>query len=162
MREAFEQVRPQIGACGIWCGSCAVGNGSLRELARRFGKVLDSHGVGGWAPPELDYPAFAAGLGTIRDIASCPGCRSFGGRSDCVMRACTTKRGIAECIGCTDPTACPHRETLEKMRTGARAAGLFVKTEEADPQALLVDWTAKLKTQWPSCILFLDDPSSTP
>ncbi len=36
MAEAFDRVKAQIGACGIWCGSCAVGNGSLRELSRRF------------------------------------------------------------------------------------------------------------------------------
>lgn len=53
MPEAFDRVKAQIGACGIWCGSCSVGNGSLRELSRRFEEVLEGHGVGEWAPPSL-------------------------------------------------------------------------------------------------------------
>jgi hypothetical protein len=44
-REALENVKGQIGACGIWCGSCAVGNGALQELSRRYGELLKGHGL---------------------------------------------------------------------------------------------------------------------
>jgi len=157
MSEAFDRVKAQIGACGIWCGSCAVGNGSLRELSRRFEEALEGHGVEEWAPPEFDYPAFARGLAAIREIASCPGCRNYGGREDCEMRACTAGRGLSECVECGEQATCPHAEILRHMRTGARDAGLFVKTENVDAQGLLPEWTHRLKTQWPSCVLFLDE-----
>jgi hypothetical protein len=157
MPEAFDRVKAQIGACGIWCGSCAVGNGSLRELSRRFEEVLESHGVREWAPAELDYPAFAQGLAAIRKIASCPGCRNYGGREDCEMRACTARRGLSECAECGEHANCPHAEILRHMRAGARDAGLFIKTEPVDVQELLPEWTRRLKAQWPSCILFLDE-----
>lgn len=158
MPEAFDRVKTQVGACGIWCGSCAVGNGSLRELSRRFEEVLESHGVGEWAPPELDCSSFTQGLAVIRDIASCPGCRNYGGREDCEMRTCTAGRGLSECAECGEQASCPHAEILRHMRTGARDAGLFVKTENVDAQELLPEWIRRLKTVWPSCILFLDDP----
>lgn len=32
--EGYRSVERQIGYCGIWCGSCIVGNGALRELSR--------------------------------------------------------------------------------------------------------------------------------
>jgi hypothetical protein len=160
MGEALDRVKPQIGACGIWCGSCAVGNGSMRELARRFHVLLEGHGVGHWAPAGLDYASFSAGLETIGEIASCPGCRAFGGRDECAMRTCATARGFAECIECDEEETCLHKETLEHMRSGALDAGLFVKTAGTDPRDLISRWTAKLETHWPSRILFEDGPSS--
>jgi hypothetical protein len=160
MREAFDRVKSQIGTCGIWCGSCAVGNGSMRELARRFHNLLESHGVGRWAPSELDYDAFSAGLGTIDEIASCPGCRAFGGRNDCEMRTCATARGLTECIDCSDTASCSHKDLLDHMRSGAQNAGLYVRTAETAPHDLISRWTVQLKTQWPSRILFDDDLAS--
>ncbi len=158
MPEAFDRVKTQVGACGIWCGSCAVGNGSLRELSRHFEEVLESHGIGEWAPPELDYASFTQGLAVIRDIASCPGCRNYGGRENCEMRTCAADRGLSECAECGEHASCPHAEILRHMRTGARDAGLFVKTENVEARELLPVWIRRLKTVWPSCILFLDDP----
>ncbi|MBO3808277.1 MAG: hypothetical protein FGF50_01590 [Candidatus Brockarchaeota archaeon] len=38
--KAFENVKNQIGYCGIWCGSCSGGNGSIQELARRFEDIV--------------------------------------------------------------------------------------------------------------------------
>lgn len=158
MPEAFDRVKTQVGTCGIWCGSCAVGNGSLRELSRRFEEVLESHGIGEWAPSELDYASFTRGLAVIRDIASCPGCRNYGGREDCEMRTCAAGRGLSECAECSEHASCSHGEILRHMRTGARDAGLFIKTENVDARELLPEWIRKLKTVWPSCILFQDDP----
>jgi len=39
-REAFERVRDQVGFCGIWCGSCAVGNGSVGERGAELRELL--------------------------------------------------------------------------------------------------------------------------
>jgi hypothetical protein len=157
VREAFENVSDQIGGCGIWCGSCAVGNGALRELTDRFGAVLDSHGVGHWVPEEMDYPAFARGLATIREIAACVGCRQGGGRDDCLLRTCSVERKLADCTVCEEFGACSNDELLCRMREGAREAGLFVR-DPSDPRAaLLHGWKARVKTTWPSSILFAED-----
>ena len=157
MRDAYENVQDQIGGCGIWCGSCAVGNGSLRELTSRYRGLLDAHGVGHWAPEEMDYQAFADGLGTIYDIASCPGCRQGGGRDDCPLRVCSVERNVADCSECSDIGNCAHDELLQSMRSGARKAGLFVRDPgEAKPDVLL-SWKEELPATWPSLILFLED-----
>ena len=78
------------------------------------------------------------------------------------MKACTASRGHSECTECGDRTTCPHGEILEHMRTGARDAGLFVKTENVASRELLPEWSLKLRTQWPSCVLFLDDLNPDP
>ncbi|MFC2079460.1 DUF3795 domain-containing protein [Candidatus Bipolaricaulota bacterium] len=158
VREAFENVKGQIGACGIWCGSCAVGNGSLRLASQRYAGVLESHGIETWAPPELDYKALTDGLSTVSDMASCLGCRQGGGRSSCEMKACTAQHKLTDCSECGQ-AACPHSELLDSMRTGALKAGLFVKTHPGDSASLIENWTSELASQFPSCLLFL--PEST-
>ena len=45
--ESFEDVKGQIGCCGIWCGSCVVGNGALRELTRRYEEIVENYGLEG-------------------------------------------------------------------------------------------------------------------
>ena len=41
----FENVKAQVGYCGIWCGSCVVGNGALSGLTRRYRELIDALGV---------------------------------------------------------------------------------------------------------------------
>jgi len=60
--ESFEGVRGQIGYCGIWCGSCVVGNGALRELTRRYEELVRAYGLEGWAPGNFDFGEFKKGL----------------------------------------------------------------------------------------------------
>jgi len=156
-REAYENVKDQIGGCGIWCGSCAVGNGAIREIAERFKQILDSHGVEHWAPDEVDYPAFARGLTAVRKIAACAGCRQGGGRDDCRLRACSVENELADCSDCSEFGACPSHELLQHMREGARKAGLFVREPGENPAQLLAAWTKRVQSAWPSSILFLEE-----
>jgi Protein of unknown function (DUF3795) len=153
---AYENVRAQIGYCGIWCGSCAVGNGALRELAGRLESVLNAYGVGKWAPKGFDYEEFSKGLAAIKQLPLCPGCLQGGGRENCPMRACAKAQGLDDCTLCDDRGNCGHLEVLKHMRTGARAAGLLVKNPEDDREAFLADSEIKLKSLWPSSILFSD------
>jgi hypothetical protein len=46
--KAFENVRNQIGYCGIWCGNCAVGNGTMRQMAKRCEHIVGGYGVDEW------------------------------------------------------------------------------------------------------------------
>jgi hypothetical protein len=156
LRKAFENVREQIGFCGIWCGSCVVGNGTLRELTERYEEIIGAYGLEEWAPRDFDYKEFLKGLTSIRGMPLCPGCLKGGGRDNCEMKACASNKNIDDCSECHESAACKHVEILQTMRSGALAAGLFVKTEEVDRQQLIEEWTAELKSQWPCCILFMN------
>jgi len=63
--EPFENVKEQTGFCGIWCGSCAAGNGAIVELARRFEKVVRDYELEMWVPKEFDFKEFMKGLTSI-------------------------------------------------------------------------------------------------
>ncbi|MBN1857865.1 DUF3795 domain-containing protein [Candidatus Bipolaricaulota bacterium] len=152
--DAFENVRDQIGFCGIWCGSCAVGNGALRELTARYHRLIAAYGLESWAPKELDYEQFVEWLDGIGLEASCPGCHQGGGREACPMRTCAHSKGIGHCADCGGSSACTHSKDLLGMRSGARSAGLFVEPDDGDPLRLMEGWIEALKRSWPSTILF--------
>ncbi|MDH5787087.1 MAG: DUF3795 domain-containing protein, partial [Candidatus Bathyarchaeota archaeon] len=86
--ETFENVKDQIGFCGIWCGSCVVGNGVLRELTKRYGEIIKKYGVDEWGPKDFDVKEFMNGLASIQTIPVCQGCLKDGGRTNCEMRNC--------------------------------------------------------------------------
>lgn len=153
----FENVRNQIGFCGIWCGSCVAGNGALRELTKRYEEIIERYGVEEWAPKDFDFKEFMKGLALIQDMPLCQGCLKSNGRQNCEMRTCASNKNITDCSECDQPTACKNLEILQKMRTGARHAGLFVKTENVNRKELIEKWTAEMKNKWPCCILFLRD-----
>jgi thiol-disulfide isomerase/thioredoxin len=50
--KAFENVKNQIGYCGIWCGSCIVGNGTLKELSKKYAFILEGYGIDKWGADE--------------------------------------------------------------------------------------------------------------
>ena len=150
----YENVKNQIGFCGIWCGSCIVGNGSLREMAKRFGETLDAYGLRAWAPPDLEYDELSRGLDAIGRIPVCPGCLKGGGRNGCEIRACALNRGLESCTRCPEFGNCRHAEIVEKMRSGAAAAGLFVMREGDERDRILPEWDARLRERWPCCVLF--------
>jgi hypothetical protein len=152
---AFNKVKDQIGSCGIWCGSCVVGNGTLKELTARYEKVIQDYDLENWAPKTFDFREFLKGLETLKATPLCPGCRKGGGWEECPMRGCVSKKRITDCAECGDQASCPHSASLEKMRTGSVRAGLFVKTQKGSQKKLVAQWAKKLKTRWPSCILFL-------
>jgi hypothetical protein len=152
--KSFEDVKNQISYCGIWCGSCVVGNGALRELTRRYEEIVENYGLDGWAPDDLDYKEFSRGLSSIQSMPLCEGCLKGGGNPDCQMRACAVSRGLTDCNDCDQPEACGNRESIERMRTDALSAGLNVKTGKGDGRELIEAWTEELKGKWPSSILF--------
>jgi hypothetical protein len=155
--EAFESVKDQIGYCGIWCGSCAVGNGSLSQLTTRYEEVLRSHGLQHWAPKDLDYEGLTRNLAVVNRIASCPGCLQGGGRENCELRACARGRDLEDCLACGERGQCRHGQVLEHMRSGARAAGLLVKDQGDSNQSILGRWQAELKSKWPTLVLFVGE-----
>lgn len=154
---AFENVKDQIGCCGIWCGSCVVGNGALREITKRYADMIQAYGLKEWGPKELDCQEFVKGLESIEAMPLCPGCSNGGGRDNCEMKVCAADKGIDDCGECGEPAECPHNGVLQQMRSGAVAAGLYVKTKSVDKQKLIEQWTAQLKLTWPCSVLFAGD-----
>jgi hypothetical protein len=164
--QAFDNVKGQIGCCGIWCGSCVVGNGALRQLSENYKDVLKNHGLHEWGPDDVDWSEFYRALDSIAAVPVCPGCLKGGGRDKCEMRACASNKGLEECVSCSDHGAgnnsggrgtCKHAGILEHMRSGAIAAGLFVKTDDADKRHLTERWTADLRKRWQSGVLFMNE-----
>jgi hypothetical protein len=123
---ALDSVFDQVGYCGIWCGSCAVGTSALMEVARRYRALCESLGLGHWGAEGFDYEAFLKGLDSISELEGCRGCRKGGGRSGCEIRSCANGRGLSACSSCADTKDCEHAEILEHMRSGASEAGLIV------------------------------------
>ena len=153
----YDNVKDQIGSCGIWCGSCVAGNGVLQELTKRYDKIITDYDLEQWAPKDFDFKEFAKGLQSIQNMALCPGCQKGGGRDDCEIRACVSGKNLADCSECSKPDECENVELLETMQKGALKAGLMVKTENIDRNELLKKWTERLKNTWPSSILFWND-----
>ena len=147
-RGDLEKVIPQIGRCGIWCGSCAVGNGVLMELARRYRGMVESHGLEHWGATGFDYAEFIKGLGCISQLEVCPGCLSGGGRDECQLRQCMQAREFDSCVDCGEFSDCPHGELLEHMRSGARRAGLTVIDTRADSERVRGGGEAELSGEW--------------
>jgi hypothetical protein len=152
---AYERVKNQIGYCGIWCGSCVVGNGTLRQLTTGYEDIIKNYDLESWAPGTFDFKEFLKGLAAIKATPLCAGCRKGGGWEACPMRGCVAKKAIADCAECNDQAICPHSASLEKMRTGSDRAGLFVKRQKGKQKELVAQWAVKLKSRWPSCIMFL-------
>lgn len=155
--QAFGNVRNQIGSCGIWCGSCIVGNGTLRELTRRYKELITVYSVDEWGPKDFDYKELLRGLSSIQGIPLCSGCLKGGGRENCEMRSCAEHKKISGCHTCAELVECKHIELLNHMRSGAIKAGLFVNTEDVDRQQLMKNWNAKLRIHWPCSVLFASD-----
>ena len=155
-RRAYENVKDQIGFCGIWCGSCVVGNGTLRKLTTRYEQTITSHGLEKWGPKDFDYAEFSKGLASIQRIPACPGCRKGGGRDECEIRNCAIARGDSSCTLCDAFGECKHQEILDHMRSGAIAAGLTVAEQGDDGQKQIDNWASLLAQTWPCCILFME------
>ncbi len=159
--EPSRNVKDQIGYCGLWCGSCVVGNGTLRELTRRYKELIKAYGLEAWAPKAFDFREFAEGLSSIQSMPLCPGCLEGGGGDGCKMRLCASSKSIDDCSQCDEQATCEHTEALQRMRSGALDAGMLVKTQDVDRSSLIEDWTTGLKSRWPCCILYVNSQSDS-
>jgi hypothetical protein len=156
IRKAFENVRGQIGACGIWCASCIVGNGTLPELTWRYSELITAYSLQEWGPQDFDYRELIKGLESIGNMKLCSGCIRGGGRENCEMRSYAESKRISGCYVCRGTATCKHAEARQHMRSGAAKAGLFVTIEDLNQQHLIGNWISRLKTSWPSSVLFAD------
>jgi hypothetical protein len=149
--EPFENVRNQIGFCGIWCGSCGAGNGAIQELARRFEEIVKNYELEKWVPKEFDFKEFMKGLACVQATPLCPGCQKGGGPPICKVRICALEKGVRECSHCDQLMECENFGQLEKSHPRIREDLMEIKSR-GRPE-LIEKWMGELKSKWPHCIL---------
>lgn len=143
---AFENVKDQLAYCGLWCGSCSVGNGTVNDFAGRCAKVMTDYGIHEWGPRDVDYDIMLSGLAKVCASQPCPGCLKGGGRTNCEIRACAIGKGYAECVDCPSGDACPNSKLILHMRSGARRVGMKVKDESGSRSKILKDWISEMES----------------
>jgi hypothetical protein len=149
----FDNVKNQIGYCGLWCGSCIVGNGTLKELTKRYEQLIKGYGVNKWGIKDCDSNEFMKGLTSIQNIPICRGCLKGGGNEQCKIRPCASEKQISDCSECNTPATCKNRESLQKVRTGASAVGMLIKTSKGGQAQLIEKWTAEIRNKFPDCVI---------
>jgi len=151
--QSFENVKSQIGRCGIWCGSCVVGNGTLRTLGRRCEHIIRGYGVDDWGATDFDGKEFMKGLAGIQAIPVCRGCLKGGGNEVCRIRPCASSKQVSDCVECGEMATCEHREALQKVRAGAARVGMQVigENDGTSRQELMQNWTTDISGRCPHC-----------
>ena len=151
--KAFENVKNQIGRCGIWCGSCVVGNGTLKKLGKRCEHIIGGYGVDEWGAKDFNGKEFMKGLASIQTLPICKGCLKGGGNTECKIRPCASNKKLSDCMECSEIKTCKNVEALQKVRTGALRVGMLAKTEndKINQQQLIEKWTAEIKTRCLTC-----------
>ncbi len=155
---AFQNVRNQIGFCGIWCGSCLGGNGAVQELTRKYEQIAKRSQLAleKWAPKEFVFNDFMKGLACIESMQLCPGCRKGGGPPTCNIRICALGKSLTDCSQCNELANCKNFEHLEKTNPKIKEELLKLKTASQDE--LRKKWTDELAQKWPHCILICKAP----
>ncbi len=148
---AFENVRNQIGFCGIWCGSCAAGNGAILELTKRFEETVKKHNLEKWVPKEFDFKEFMKGLTCIQATPLCPGCRKGGGPPTCKVRICALQKGLVDCSQCNQLIECRNFEQIENSHPKIKQDLMKIKSKDRDE--VIEKWRGELKMKWPHCVL---------
>lgn len=149
--EPFENVKNQIGFCGIWCGSCLGGNGAIQRLAKKFEEIVKNRGLEEWVPKNFDFKEFVKGLGSMQAMSLCPGCRKGGGPSACKIRICALEKSVGDCSLCDQLVKCENFELLEK--THPKIKEDLMKIKNKNRTELIEKWMSELKGKWPHCIL---------
>jgi hypothetical protein len=151
--KAFENVKNQVGRCGIWCGSCVVGNGTLKTLAKRCEHIVEGYGVDKWGATDFDGKEFMKGLKSIQALPICQGCLKGDGNNLCRIRPCVLRKKLSDCTECDKMMACENAEALRKVRSGALAVGMMARTEndKADQRQLVEKWIAETLNKCPVC-----------
>ena len=149
----FENVKNQIGYCGLWCGSCIVGNGTLKDLTKRYEGLIKGYGVDEWGAKDFDSKEFMKGLASIQKLPICSGCLKGGGNDECKIRPCASKKKMSDCSECNESTICKNLEALQKVRTGALGVGMLIKTDRGGQAKLKEKWTNEIRNKFPYSVI---------
>jgi len=150
----FDNVENQIGFCGIWCGSCPAGNGSIVELTRRYEETVKKNQLEKWAPKDFDFKEFMKGLASLQKVPLCQGCLKGGGNPTCRIRICAKEKKVSNCSQCGLLVSCKNFEMLEKSHPYIRDD--LAKTKNATQKELIRKWKTELKHKFPHCLILCD------
>ncbi len=152
----YENVRNQVGFCGIWCGSCLGGNGALLQLTRKYAELVkrSQSSLEEWAPKEFNFDGLMKELTYMQAMPQCPGCRKGGGNPNCKIRICALNKGLVSCSQCEQLLACNNFEQLEKSNPKIKEGLVEIRNKG---QAMLMEkWIGELKGKWPQCFLLCE------
>jgi len=131
LKEAFDQVKDQMGPCGIACAACDLGNGTVAETAVKLKQYLQRYGVPSWGSQvpgwsDIDFKKLDGSLDWVQTYTRCFGCEQGGGPPDCAIRACSREKGYELCSQCSELEGCTKFDSL-----GDYAHQLKAKLKEA-------------------------------
>lgn len=117
LKEALDQVKDQMGPCGIACATCNLGNGTVAETAAKLKQHLQVYGVSAWAPQvpggsDVDFDQLDKSLDWVQTYTKCFGCEQGGGPPDCAIKVCSKERGYDICSNCPDLEGCAKFDRL--------------------------------------------------
>jgi hypothetical protein len=115
--EAFNTVKDQAGPCGITCGTCVLGNGTIAETAGKTKGYIAGYGIKEWAPlvpggAEINWAETEKTLEWMTKYAGCQGCEKGGGPPDCAIRLCANEKAIQLCSQCGELDGCKKFDWL--------------------------------------------------
>jgi hypothetical protein len=127
LHEKYAAVKDQVAPCGIRCGDCAMGNGSVAETAGNLKMYIQMYELPSWAHElpggaEIDFKQFDWDLTWVEKFLGCPGCHKGGGSPECPIRICSKEKGFSSCSQCSDLRSCAKFNWLGKK-------GEMLKTE---------------------------------
>jgi hypothetical protein len=156
LTEGFENVKNQIGFCGIWCGSCLGGNDAIQELTRKYEQIIkrSQSALEKWGPKEFNFSQFMKGLACIKAMPLCPGCKKGGGNPTCEIRMCALKKNVINCSQCDALTECKNFESLEQSNPKTKEE--LKKIGNVDQKKVIEKWMSELETKWPHCVLLCE------
>lgn len=125
MDEALNRIENQVGPCGMLCGACPLGSGTVAESASRTRKHIADCQIPMWAPfvpggEAIDWTTVDRGLDWMQRYARCAGCQNGGGPLDCAIRICALERGYGLCSSCGDLDGCNRFEWLKEYGQEAK------------------------------------------
>ena len=116
MESPFD-VKKQVGHCGITCGTCFLGNGSVANSAKQTLNYINMIGIKEWASlvPEgsdLDWDETEKTLNWMTKYAYCEGCEKGGGPPNCAIRICAKEKEYDLCNMCSELGDCTKFDWL--------------------------------------------------
>lgn len=114
--------------CGLYCGDCAFGKGTIPDLARdlrkelrdaRFDKIAEVVPFKEFK----DYRQCYEVLGALVKMR-CKGCRTGSRSKFCNIAKCTIKKGYEGCWDCEEFSGCGKLEFLESVHGEAHLKNL--------------------------------------
>ena len=93
IEEAYQNVKNQVGPCGITCRTCPTGNGTIAETAKKANEFIKMWGIKDWLSSipggsEIQWSESDKALDWVTKYAICPGCEQGGGPPDCAIKNC--------------------------------------------------------------------------